>query len=123
MKKLSFIFLIFISILKVEGVSYTSNYYYEHTNKADIECVQTPPKYTKIIFNHNNSKTAHLNKHSGLNKNILISHKFSLLYFNIFITNQFIVQKHKNNSVQQFIKSLRKKIYPLPADKDPFQLS
>lgn len=123
MKKLSFILLIFISILKVEGVGYKHNYYYEHSNKAGIVSLYKPAKIKSnfpIKFSYSQNQFV---KKRELNKNNFKIHKSALLYYNEYIVHQFKINNRKYIPRRQLLNFSQRNDFHQTVNEDPFQLS
>ncbi len=123
MKKISFILLIFISIIKVEGVGYNHNYYYEHSNKAGIVSLYKPAKNKSTFplkFSYSQNQFV---KKQNLNKNNFKIHRFALLYYNEYIVHQFKINNCKYIQPQQLINFSQRNYFYQTVNEDPFQLS
>ncbi len=122
MKKLSFIFLLLISILKVEGAGYSSNYYYEFSNKNHVECVHTPSQNKTNFYSSFNVHHGQFIKSSVLDKSIFIKNKYALLFYNEYLSHQFLVNRYKFIPLSHFL-NLRQYHTAQSSSEDPFKLS
>ena len=123
MKKLSFLLLIFISLIKIEGASFAYLYPNEYSNKANIECVYSPPQNNvNSYFNFNLSHKEYVKSYNS-NKNSLAVNKLSLLYFNEYVTSRLKLTGYCFKSISIFKKIPQSNTCRNSVDEDPLRLS
>lgn len=123
MKKLSFLLLIFISILKVEGSSYVYLYSNGYSNKANIEYVYSAQQKNENSYFSFNSAQKEFVKNYTSNKNLLTFNKLSLLYFNEYVTNQLKLTEHCFKFFPAFQKIPQVSTCGNSGDEDPLRLN
>jgi len=123
MKKLSFLLIIFISILKVEGASNVVLYSNGYSNKANIECVySTPENNVNSYYSFNSAKKVIVKNYTS-NKNFLTFNKLSILCFNEYVTNQLKLTAHFFKSFPAFQKIPQINTGGNSGDEDPLRLN
>ncbi|MEJ2614659.1 MAG: hypothetical protein P8Z35_06860 [Ignavibacteriaceae bacterium] len=122
MKKLLFIVLIFISVLKIEKASNIPLYSHEHPAKSNIECIYNPAQNNINTYFSLNSPKKEFVKNSNSNKIFLQVNRLSVLYFNKYVNQQFKITEYNFKSLQLFIKIPPQIIHQNSCDEDPLRL-
>jgi len=123
MKKISFLFLIFISTLKIESASHISLYSHEYSNKTNVECVYTPTQTNFKKFLPYKSLQKEIGFDSISQYNFHVINKFSLLYYNKYIIHRLKLHRYPFTFSFQFIKIPQGNIFHQTADEEPLRLS
>ena len=123
MKKIAFLFLVFISALKIEGAVRTPAYSFEYSNKADIESLYVPPQSSvnfSLFFNSLQKQKGNI---SYPLKKFLLIKKLSLFYYNKYILHRIKISCNNFTHPHYFIITYRPELLPDSSGDDPFALS
>lgn len=123
MRKFLFLLLVFVSILKVEGSSYTFIHYREYYNDINIERTFTPKQQSTKFSLLYITFTKHYYKSYDETNIIHRINKFSLLFFNLYIINKLKINRYFYIRRLSFAKFQQINTFPQSDKADPLSLS